>query len=466
MKVSVWFLLPMLALLAILIACNTTKTLGDPGDVVFTHVNVLTMENDQVLPDQMVVVGRDGKIKEIAAAEGSRPADEGIELIDGKGQFLMPGISEMHAHIPVASEGNDSLVKETLFLYLSNGITLIRGMLGNPYHLELKKAVTAGDILSPRIYTSSPSLNGNTVPNKDSARIKVTRYQQEGYDFLKIHPGIQLGVMEELVKTAKEVGIPFSGHVPADVGVRNAIDFGYASIDHLDGYVIGLVPESAGVDPNTAGLFGSNFTNLTDTRLIAELVGKTKRANIWIVPTQSLLVTWSSPESGADLISRPEMQYVSGGTRFNWRGFKERILNPEGGYNRDTMARYIDIRNQLLKTMADEGVELLLGSDAPQVGNVPGFSIQHEMRAMSAAGISNYEILRSGTVNPARFFDDEGKYGILRTGASADLILLTANPLDDIRNMEKINGVMVRGQWLSRSALDEKLAEIGTRYAD
>ena len=462
MKTGDFLLLATLALFG----CNSTKTIGEVGDTIFTNVNVLSMENDQVLPNQLVIIGSDGKIKSIAGAEGKRPA-EASQLIDGQGQFLVPGIAEMHAHIPIAREGNDSLVRETLFLYLSNGITLIRGMLGNPYHLDLKKAVAAGDILSPRIFTSSPSLNGNTVPNPDSARLKVSRYQEDGYDFLKIHPGIQLKVMEELVKTAREVNIPFSGHVPADVGIRKAIDFGYASIDHLDGYVIGLVPESAGADPNAGGMFGSNFTNLTDTRLITELVGKTKQANIWIVPTQSLLVTWSSPETGAEMVTRPEMKYVSGATRFNWRSFKERLLSPDGGgYDRDTMSRYIDIRNRLLKTMADEGVELLLGSDAPQVGNVPGFSIQHEMQAMAAAGISNYEILRSGTVNPARFFGDEGQYGILKPGASADLILLAANPLEDIGNMEKINGVMVRGKWLSRSDIDQELNTIAARYAE
>ena len=445
-------------------SCNTTKTLGEEGDTAFINVNVLPMDSEEVLEDQVVVIGNDGKIKAIGSATEAKPGT-GVTIIEGKGQFLMPGIAEMHAHIPVARDGNDTLVKETLFLYLSNGITLIRGMLGNPYHLELKKQVAAGEVLSPRIYTSSPSMNGNSVPSIDSARIKVARYQKDGYDFLKIHPGIQLDVMEELVRTAKEVGIPFSGHVPAAVGIRNAIDFGYASIDHLDGYVTGMVPESAGINPNNAGMFGSNFTNLADVGAIAELVGKTKAANIWIVPTQSLLVSWSSPETGAEITARPEMKYVSSGTRFQWRQFKERILNDES-YDPDSMTTFIDIRNQLLKTMDDQGVGLLLGSDAPQVANVPGFSIQHEMRGMADAGISNYAILKSGTTNPAKFFNAEGEFGSVTTGASADLILLAANPLEDIGNMSKINGVMVRGEWLSREKLDQNLAEIAARHAN
>ena len=110
--------------------------------------------------------------------------------------------------------------------------------------------------------------------------------------------------------------------------------------------------------------------------------------------------------------------------------------------------------------MEKQGVGLLLGSDAPQIMNVPGFSIQHEMQAMADAGVSNFTILQSGTINPARFFDQEGQYGSITVGAGADLILLANNPLDDIKNMQSPLGVMVRGQWLDRKFLDEKLKEI------
>jgi imidazolonepropionase-like amidohydrolase len=114
--------------------------------------------------------------------------------------------------------------------------------------------------------------------------------------------------------------------------------------------------------------------------------------------------------------------------------------------------------------MEKQGVDLLLGSDAPQIFNVPGFSIQHEMQAMADAGLSNYTILRSGTANPARFFGQEGEYGVVQEGAAADLILLSANPLEDIRHMQNPQGVMVSGQWMDRAFLDEKLSEIEAKY--
>jgi hypothetical protein len=434
-----------------------------PGNFAFVGVNVLPMTGEKVLNEQTVIV-RNGRIHKIGPAAKVK-IPKGFSTIDGKGKFLMPGLSEMHAHIPVAQNGNDSMVKETLLLYLSNGITVIRGMLGNPYHLELKKQVASGNVLGPRIYTSSPSLNGNSVPTKEEARAKVAQYAADGYDFLKIHPGIQLDVFGELVSTAREKKITFSGHVPTAVGVHRAIDFGYASIDHLDGYVAGLVPESAGVNPDEEGLFGYNFTTLADIGLIPGLVRKTKDANIWIVPTQSLLTRWLSPKSGAEMAAEPEMKYVAPSTRFQWRSVKQQIHNGLG-YNADTAAVYIDIRRKLLKEMHESGVGLLMGSDAPQVFNVPGFSIQHEIAEMAAAGIPNYAILESGTANPARFFGAGGEFGTIVKGASADLLLLEGNPLDDLSFLKKQAGVMIRGQWLPKEWMDRELGVIAEKYSE
>ncbi len=407
------------------------------------------------------MVVEDGRINYVGEAEFNIP--EGSTVIDGTGKFLMPGISEMHAHIPVPQEGDDSNVRETLFLYLSNGITTIRGMLGQPYHLELKEKVMDGEILGPRVYTSSPSLNGSTVTTQEEARQKVSRYAAEGYDFLKIHPGIKLEVMEALVKTAKEENIDFAGHVPNEVGVERAIDYGYASIDHLDGYINALVPESAHVHPDSGGLFGFDFTFLADPDRIPALVAETKKEGVWNVPTQSLLLRWTSGRSGAEMANDPEMIYVPGATRFQWRQMKENILNSPN-YSEERMKKFIDLRQRLLREMKEQGAGLLLGSDAPQVFNVPGFSIQHEMQAWAAAGLSNVTILKAGTMNVARFFNAEGPYGSVQRGAAADLLLLSANPIEDIRHMQQIEGVMVRGRWLPREEIDRRLEAIAGQY--
>ena len=448
--------------ISLLNGCESPKYIGKAGDIGIANVHVITMESDSILKNHIVLISEEGIIKGVYPSDDVTLHSE-VLYIEGDNRYLMPGIAEMHAHIPVARDGNDSLVQETLFLYLSNGITLIRGMLGNPYHLELKKQVANNEILSPRIYTSSPSLNGNTVPTPEAARKKVIQYKEDGYDFLKIHPGIQLNVFDTLAYTAKKVGIPFSGHVPTAVGIRNALNFGYASIDHVDGYVEGLVPESLGVHPDSNGLFGMDFTNLVDLTLIDDLVQRTLSAGTWIVPTQSLLVRWTSPRSGGEMLKDAGVEFMNPSTRFQWRRFKDRIVNAPN-YNADTSAAFIEIRNKLLKAMYEAGVPLLLGSDAPQIFNVPGYSIQSEFLHMSEAGIPNFAILQSGTVNPAKFFGEAGKYGVIKEGAAADLIMLNGNPLEDLQNMKRIQGVMLRGKWLTRLMIRRKLREIRDRY--
>jgi len=440
----------------ILIACKQPD-LYQGEEYVINNVSVISMNDDGNLEDQTVVV-RGDSIFHI----GEYKAGPNATIIDGSGKYLMPGLTEMHAHIPVAEEGNDTLVKETLFLYLSQGVTTIRGMLGNPYHLTLKEMIAEDKILSPRVYTSSPSLNGGTVETPEEAVEKVSQYKKEGYDFLKIHPGIELEVWDALEKTAKKVGIPYAGHVPVEVGINRALDAGYQTVDHLDGYIDGLIPEDQEFDKDGGGFFGYGFTDLVDQDMISDLVAKTKAKNVAVVPTQTLYTRWFSPIDPAKMLQEPEMKYMPSKTRFSWRQNKERMINDEA-YNEEKWGEYIKIRKALLKEMDDQEVNILLGSDAPQVMNVPGFSIHHEMMAMSDSGISAENILRSGTVSPAKFFDSEGEYGQILEGASADLVLLDANPIDNISNASKISGVMVRGQWLSKSAIDERLVSIAKR---
>ncbi len=379
--------------------------------------------------------------------------------IDGKGKFLMAGLAEMHAHIPSPPVSRE-VVEETLLLYLSNGITTIRGMLGHPSHLELRKEVASGDVLGPRIFTSSPSLNGNSVRTPEEARKKVTQYQKEGYDFLKMHPGILRPVFDELVATAEEMGIRFSGHVPVDVGIRHALKSGYASVDHVDGFLEGLVPEDIAVDPTKNGFFGYNFTSLADTTLIPSLVDLARENKVWIVPTQSLFERWFAPVPATELLRDPEMKYMSVTTLTNWRMRKEQSTAPETGFTPGQWKQFNEIRQKLIKSLSENGHGMLLGSDAPQLFNVPGFSIHHEIQGMKDAGMSRLEILRSGTINPAVFFGKEDSFGRVAEGLEADLILLNGNPLEDLQALKKLEGVMVRGRWLDKKTIDKKLAVI------
>ncbi len=450
-----------LTLLVFATACTSAQTieLSDEGKVI-TNVNVINVQDGSISAGQNVFIDS-GRIVGIS---DKLDIPQGVTSIDGTGKFLLPGLAEMHAHIPSPQWGRSNL-NETLFLYLSNGVTTIRGMLGHPVHLELREQALKNEILSPRIFTSSPSVNGNSVRSIEEAREKIAAHKEAGYDFLKMHPGLKLEVFNEIVKTANEVGIKFAGHVSVDVGIRNSLESGYSSVDHIDGFLEGLVPESAGIDPSANGFFGFDFTDLADLSKIDELVALSKEKQVWIVPTQSLFERWFSPLDADSIGSTPEMQYMPKSTVENWVNGKKALINSER-YNEERWIKFDQIRKKLLYSLQQSGHGILLGSDAPQVFNVPGFSIHHEIQGMLNAGITPLQAIQAGTINPAKFFNMEGQFGEIKEGASADLILLNSNPLDNMENLRNPAGVMVRGRWLSRTDIDSKLEEIAKNAAN
>tara|TARA_R110002020_G_scaffold156218_4_gene338134 strand:- start:11374 stop:12750 length:1377 start_codon:yes stop_codon:yes gene_type:complete len=440
----------------IFLSCAPKKKSISPTAILITDVNIVDVSNGDILQNRQVVIDS-GKIKKIV--ESVEDAEEYSTKIEAKDKYLIPGLAEMHAHIPQPPTSN-TRIEETLYLYLSNGITTIRGMLGHPSHLDLREKALKGEVLSPRIFTSSPSFNGNTVTTKEEAVEKVTTYKNEGYDFLKIHPGMQLEVFDQMVETANELNIPFAGHVPVMVGIRHALESKYASIDHVDGYLEGLVPESEGVDPSANGFFGYSFTPLADTSKIDELVALSKKNQVWVVPTQSLFERWFAPVSSDELLKQPEMKYMPVSTLEDWKRRKDESTKPESGFNDEQWNKFTAIRRQLIFKLQENGHGMLLGSDAPQLFNVPGFSIHHEVDGMIEAGLTPLEILQSGTINPAIYFGMEDTFGSIKEGLDADLVLLNSNPLLDITALKQISGVMVRGKWLSKESIAEKLEQI------
>ncbi|MEJ2584331.1 MAG: amidohydrolase family protein [Robiginitalea sp.] len=447
--------IPLLLLALSLYACELTPEKASPTGILIKNVNVVDVIGGTLREQQHILVDS-GRIQAIAPEIPG--AENYKKVIDGKNAYAMPGLTEMHAHIP-SPPTNEKRIEETLYLYLAGGATTIRGMLGHPYHLELRKRVKQGAVAGPRIFTSSPSLNGNTVQTPEEAIRKVRQYAADGYDFLKIHPGIKRHVFDSLAATARENGIPFAGHVPVDVGIRHALESGYATIDHVDGYLEGLVPESAGVKPEENGFFGFNFTMLADTSRIGELMALTRKHKVWVVPTQSLFERWFAPTEADSLLAQPEMRYMPQSTLDTWRRVKKEAME-DPSWDPEIWKTFDAIRLELIRRLSTEGYGLLLGSDAPQLFNVPGFSLQHEIAGMKRAGLSPIEILRMGTIYPARFFGQEDNWGSLDEGKAADILLLETNPLENTQALGSLKGVMARGMWYSREDLDRRLQEI------
>jgi imidazolonepropionase-like amidohydrolase len=427
----------------------------------FEHVTVIPMDRERVLENQTVVI-RDGRVAALGPA-GSVPVPAGAVRVAAAGKYLIPGLAEMHAHIPgpgAAGTSGASYQGNVLFLYVAAGVTTVRGMLGQPSHLDLRRRVEAGELVGPRIWTSGPSVNGNTVQTPAAAVAAVQAQYAAGYDFIKIHPGLEREVFDSLDAAADRVGMRYAGHVPVAVGIERALEAGYWSVDHLDGYVEHL----AGHSGQPALWFGARLGPAVDPARIPEIARRTREAGVWNVPTQTLMESFATPESAEQLARRPELRYIPRAELQRWITWK--VESADGQHiPRADLDAWITARRRLIKALHDAGAGLLLGSDAPQVWNVPGFSVHRELEAMVAAGLTPFEALATGTRNVAAYLGTEDRAGTIAVGMQADFILLDANPLTDIRHTTRRAGVMVRGVWHPQAEIEARLEEIARAYA-
>lgn len=411
-----------------------------PAVVAFTDVSVVPMDRERVLTNQTVVVRGDrilalGPRERVAIPAGAR-------RINGRGKFLLPGLAEMHGHVPPPNAPAGQ-VENTMFLYIAGGITTVRGMLGAPGQLALRERVARGELVGPTLYLAGPSFNGNSVNSPADAERMVREQKAEGWDLLKVHPGLTRDEYDAMARTAKSVGIRFGGHVPADVGLLRAIEAGQETFDHMDGYIEFL-----------NGAAGS-----LDSAALADVVRRTRAAGAWVVPTSALWETLVGVPSVETLKAFPELRYMPAAMVQQWVRSHEGRLRATN-YDPAVAKRIAVNRVALLRALHEGGVRILMGTDAPQQFSVPGLSIHRELRKMAESGMTPYEILVTGTRHVGEYFASSDKFGLIAGGHRADLLLLDANPLQDLAALEKRSGVMVRGRWIPESEIREGLERI------
>ena len=420
--------------------------------LVFENVNVIPMDRERLLEKQTVII-RDGRIAQIGPSSVIQvPA--GALRVEASGKYLMPGIAEMHGHLP-GSGSTREFTEHILFLYVANGITTVRGMLGNPAHLALRADVAAKRILGPRLYVAGPPFSGSNATSAAVAETMVREQKAAGYDLLKLTEGIRPEVYLAIARAAREAGIDFAGHVPNAVGIRVAIAERQRSIDHLDNYL----DELEG-DPQAA------------QRKIEELARLTRQSGVWNVPTMALWENYHGDRTGDQLrAALPELRYMPRSTVEQWVRQKNSMLQTPGGMfmgfgvGSAAGARVTGLRRKLLKGLHAAGAKIAFGTDSPQTFNVPGFSLHHEMQVMVASGLTSYDVLSSATRNPAEYFGTLADTGTVEQGKRADLLLLDANPLLDVSNVAKRAGVVIHGQWLTRKEIEVRLESLAAAAA-
>jgi imidazolonepropionase-like amidohydrolase len=422
------------------------------GTVAFVGVNVIPMDRERVLQNHTVVV-QDGRITAVGPA-ASTQVPSGATRVDGSGKYLIPGIAEMHGHVPAVGQAGPQFAEDVLFLYIAGGATTVRGMQGHISQIELRRRVESGELVGPRLVLSGPAMagiGGNAITDPAVAEQRVREYKQQGFDLLKVHEGLSQEVYDAIARSAKSQNMQWGGHVSDIVGLRAAIAAQQTTVDHLDNFEIELLRDpQAGITPQ----------NVDESRLPA-LVRETRAAGVAVVPTMALWEVIVGAHESAPLAALPEMKYMPPQTVQNWvtqTNTSRQNANPANA------AFHVGLRNRILKALSDGGVVVLMGTDAPQRFSVPGFSLERELDVMAAAGMSPFAILQSGTTAVASHFGWSDT-GTIATGKRADLILLDANPLTSIANMRRRAGVMANGRWLSKADIDARLGAIAARYA-
>jgi imidazolonepropionase-like amidohydrolase len=444
------------AMLLVSTSCAEVQAPTDGGGTVtaFVGVNVVPMESDRVVENQTVLV-ENGHIAAFGLVDDVE-VPEGATRIDGAGKYLMPGLAEMHGHLP-NPDLPEAVTENVLFLYVANGVTTVRGMQGHPSQIALRARIDRGELLGPRLVLGSPSMSGGSVATVEDAARLVREYKDAGFDLLKVHENLSPEVYDAIATTAMGIGIPFGGHVTDTVGLFNALSAGQTTIDHLDNYVEALVPEGAG-PAEAPGLLGAEqlLARIDESRL-PQVVQATLDADASVVPT---MVLWESgiyaTRPSADLREeRTEIRYMPKDMVERWvRAVDERVA----GSDARMLRQLAQLRRRILSALHQGGVRILLGTDSPQIFSVPGFSIHREMQLYVDAGMTPYEVISSGTRVVGDYLGEN--FGTIAVGESADLILVDGNPLEDIKNVSRISGVMARGRYVSREEIQKRLEAI------
>ena len=441
--------------------------------IAFVNVNVIPMDRERVLKDQTVVI-RNGVISEIGDAK-KVSVPPGARIISGAGKFLIPGLTDMHVHLMSDEEEfPDGLAEDELKVMVAYGVTTIRLMIGTPEQLVLRKKSASGEIVAPLIYAASPHFTGKKAGNayvvttELEARESVRKAVKDGYDFLKVTTNLKPEVYEAIVDEAVKQKIRVVGHADSrSIGLWRALK-AKQQIEHLDSYLEALLPDTAPVKGSVSDIYLYNPKNwesldYLDEARIPELAAATVRSNPFVVPTLHLFIfTFGKGRSEESFRAQPDIRFYPPKVIDLWMGVSRKYLATAASTERRD--KYIAIRNKLVKAIHDAGGKIMAGSDTPEWLMLYGHTLHLELIDLRDAGLSNYAALESATRNPAEFFGTLRTTGTIAKGKAANLVLLDANPLDDISNTQKRFGVMVKGRWFLQSELDKWLDEIAPRF--
>lgn len=436
-------------------------------DLIIKNANVIDVKSGTIHPSMDIVINADSITRITRHQDQTYHA---VQIIDGTNQYLLPGLCDMHAHTWWG-------YKDFFPLLIANGVTGIREMAGNISEVKrIRKKIRNGTIVGPEIISAGAIIDGKPAawPGSDEAdtpekgREFVRKQKKEGADFIKVYSLLEKNVYLAIADECKKQGISFSGHIPIKVTLEEAVAAGQQSVEHFDGIMEFMSSEKTyfynvirGNIKDTTLRKSQNFLVQTfDKTKLDDLISLLSNNDVWIVPTwvpTRYILHFNDP----DFLNDGRVDYMPEYVTGNWDPKRDRRYNtitdadykPIGEWNRARLA--------ITKPMLDGGVKFLAGTDYPNPYCFPGFSLHDELQIfVEEAGLTPLEALQTATINPAIFLKMETKLGSVEEGKLANLILLSANPLENINNTRQIEGVVLRGKYHDGSTLRKRLEEI------
>lgn len=418
--------------LAPMLAIGQTKQITPRRPLAFTHVNIIDMTGAKPHLDMtLIIVGN--RIARIGKARSVR-VPRGAEVVNAAGRFLIPGLWDMHVHL-----GDEAFDKNfNLRLFIANGVTGIRLMDGDPAYHSWHREVDSGTLLAPRMVIASQIIGIGDLSNISAAqtREEVRKAKQAGADFIKVHDKLSRESYFALIDEAKRLGLPVAGHTPDSISAEEVSQAGQKSIEHSSG----LAP--AGSDDAIAAKWFALF----------------KKNQTWQCPTLIMRHNYAGLDDSG-FADDPRLKYAKPSWVEVWLRMTQAAKTWPSG---EAAKRKETIRKEdaLVGALQRAGVGILAGTDSTNPYVLPGFSLHDELALFVKAGLTPMEALRTATYNPAKFLGLIGSLGTIERGKFSDLVLLDANPLENISNTKMIAAIVVNGRYLPRKSLDEMLADV------
>lgn len=437
--------------------------------IVIAHATVINPGTSSVLPNQTVVI-RGDHITSVSG-DSDTPALKNARVIDARGQYLIPGLWDMHVHSAFGDwfpGGRDIILP----LFIANGVTGVRDMGGDaPILLKWRKQIVEQKIIGPRMVISGPMLDAYlpdgklrfpssiAVTTPTSAIAAVDSLKKQGVDFIKVQSVISHDAYLAAAQEAHTQGLPIVGHVPDKVRIQEVVEAGQKSIEHLMGIFEGCSTQENKFINGQGNL--KLLLTTQDRQRCEALTRLLAQKQVWQVPT----LAWQRGGTlldQRDLKHQPLDRYVPAYWRdVTWRRFADQMMPDLRRDPLELRQEYFRQNLQMVGALHRGGVPFLAGTDtAPGIYIMPGFSLHDELANFVEAGFTPMESLQTATSNPAKFLGVEGILGSVEGGRIADVVLLDANPLEDIRNTQKVHLVVASGRLLDRAALDQILAKV------